>query len=217
MPREIISKIDDFLKSVPPELKVTEHHPRAKALKRYFETGGVVSLSPQDKNWPKLLYPPKAKLQEQLADLDKVRKQYEIRLTDWEKENAAAKNYHLRHSVLKLKEPLYWRHMAKLATDKEYRTDADSVKLPAHLVGDPKWKSMVQMFVEDPEYRRQLADTVQTSAVYKNDKRVARAATEYQKSHMKDTQRQIDDLREKLASIKNEQAILRELVNWASN
>lgn len=217
MPREIVSKLEDFLKACPPELKASEHHPRVKALKRYFETGGVVSLSPQDKNWPKLLYPPKSKLQEQVNELERVRKQFETRLADWEKSNAAARQYHLRHSVLKFKEPLYWKHVAKRTLDSDYRKDAESVKLPAHLVSDPKWKSMVQMFVEDPEYRRQLADTVETSIVYKNNKQVARFASELQEFRIAQTKRQIDDLREKIASLKNEEATLKELINWASN
>ncbi len=216
MPREIISKIDDFLKSVPPELKVTPEHPRAKALKHYFESGGVVSLAPQEKNWPKLLYPPKAKLQEQLTELERVKKQYEIRLSDWGKQHHAAKTYHLRHSVLKLKEPLYWKHLVKLAADKEYRVDAESVKLPAHLVSDPKWRAMVQMFVEDPEYRRQLADTVQTSVVYKNNKQVAKFATELQDFREKQTGRQIEDLKEKLAVIQKQEHVYKELIQWAS-
>ena len=87
-----------------------------------------------------------------------------------EKTHKSASNYHLTNQVLKLKEPLYWKHIAKMATDSDYRKDAETVKLPAHLVSDKKWQPMVKMFVNDLDYRKQLSETVRTSVVYKKEK-----------------------------------------------
>ena len=89
------------------------------------------------------------------------------------------------------------------------------VKLPAHLVGDDKWKPMVKMFVNDIDYRKQLSETVDKSIVYKNNKKVAQYADELKDFRMGVSDKQIKDLDKKIAKINELEVALKELQKWA--
>jgi hypothetical protein len=82
-------------------------------------------------------------------------------------------------------------------------------------VGDPRWKPMVKMFVNDIEYRKQLTETVTTSIVYKKDKKVARYADELKDFRMGASNRQMDDLQKKLDHISATEKALKEIQRWA--
>ena len=94
--------------------------------------------------------------------------------------------------------------------DADYRKDAESVKLPVHLVSDKKWKPMVKTFVEDIEYRKQLTETVNTSIIYKKNKRVAQFADELQGFRMTAADKQVKDLDGKLDELEKTEKALRE-------
>jgi hypothetical protein len=123
--------------------------------------------------------------------------------------------YHQVNQVKKLGEPLYWKHIAKSMIDSDYRKDANSVKLPAHLVSDKKWKPMVRMFVNDIEYRKQLTETVNTSIVYKKNKKVAQFADDLKGFRMDAADKQVKDLEEKLSILDATEKSLKEMQKWA--
>jgi len=145
----------------------------------------------------------------QIKELELLKSHYEKKETEWKGKLSGAKTYHARHQVLKFSEPLYWQHTAKAFTDKGYKEDAQKVGLPVHLSADPKWKPMINMFVNDVEYRKNLVETVQTSIVYKNDKRVAKYAdvlqalrSEISESKLAELRKKIDKLSEEIGSLK---------------
>ena len=117
--------------------------------------------------------------------------------------------------MLKLAEPLYWRHVAKTIADKDYKFDTDQVKLPAHLVADPRWKPLVKMFVSDVEYRKQLVETVQHSIVYQDDKRVGKYADKLQMLKTDISTKKISDISKKLVDFDSEIKVLQEMLKWA--
>lgn len=216
MAEGIISSFEKFAARLPKDFDFEKHSVRVSALKNYFSKGGVVSVSKSEKDWPKLLYPTKDSLKQKIFESQEKRKTYETSLSDWKKHFAQAKFYHVVHNVKKFKEPLYWKHLAKSVTDSDYRKDVESVKLPAHLVSDKKWKPMVEEFVNNIDYRKQLASTVETSIVYKNDKKVAKYADVSREFNMSQSARQIGDLEKKIAAIDAEIATNQELMKWAS-
>jgi len=173
MPHEknVFTTLENFEKKFP---DLPENQARTNAIDIYLKHKGIIRAYESDKSWPKLTYPNIFILNKKLNELKSTKSLFQKNLSGWEKKYGQAKNYHKTNQLKKLKEPLYWKHKAKMLIDSDYRKDADQVKLPAHLVGDDKWKPMVKMFVNDLEYRKQLSETVRESIVYKKDKKVAK-------------------------------------------
>ncbi|VVB76216.1 Uncharacterised protein [uncultured archaeon] len=209
---KVIASVKDFDKDFP---KTPKEGARKDALERYFAIHGVVKAIATEKEWPKLLYPDVRVLDSKIKELIEKKKIYSDKLSEWKKKHSSAANYHNVNQVKKFGQPLYWEHLAKTIVDSDYRKDANSVKLPVHLVADNKWKPMVKTFVHDIEYRKQLAETVNTSIIYKKDKKVARYADELQGFRMGAAGKQVKDLEETIADLNLTEKALRELQKWA--
>jgi hypothetical protein len=105
--------------------------------------------------------------------------------------------------------------LAKYYSDKDYRKDADTVKLPVKLVAEKRWKPMINMFVKDLDYRKQLAETVKSSVVYANDKRVAKYAQELRAFRMEQSTRELENIGKQLVDVELEIGMFQELIKWA--
>lgn len=208
----IIASLKAFDKAFP---KAPKEGARREALEKYFAVHGVVKALASEGEWPSLEYPNKVVLDSKIRESKEKRKVYEEKISSWRKKHLSASMYHQVNQVKKLKEPIYWEHLAKSITDADYRKDAESVKLPAHLVSDKKWRPMVKMFVKDSEYRKQLAETVSTSIVYKKHKKVAKFADDLQDFRKHAAQHQLDDLEKRVSDLKSLEAALGEMKKWA--
>lgn len=216
MGRQIISNFNGFSKKLPKDVDRAKFAPRMDAIKHYLSNGGILSISSQDSSFPKLLYPNRMRVKRQVAELQELRGHYHERLVSWRKKLQQAQVYFTVNSVKKLKEPLYWKHMAKYFSDPDYRKDSDEVKLPVNLVADGRWKPMVKMFVNDLDYRKQLTQTVNESIVYAKDKKVAKYAETLQQFRSEQSGRKIAALEKKIAEIDANISALNELNKWAS-
>ena len=208
----VIASLKDFDKAFPKSPKDTS---RRTALERYFNIHGVIKATECGKEWPSISYPDERVLESKIKESREKKKIYSEKLGQWKQKHLAASMYHQINQVKKVADPVYWKHMAKMATDSDYRKDAETVKLPAHLVGDKKWKPMVRMFVDDIEYRKQLTETVSTSIVYKKSKKVAQFADDLQEFRMTASDKQVKDLEEKIKELDETEDALRELQKWA--
>jgi len=211
MASNIISSISIFDE----RFQVSKEEARYSALKKYFSRGGVISAVKSNKQWPKLVYPSPLRVDAQLKELFVLKENYSKKIGDWKKKLQRAKSYHSRHQLLKFSEPLYWQHVAKNLADSDYREDSAKVKLPVHLVADPKWKPMIRMFVNDLEYRKNLVETVQNSIVYKKDKTVAKYADVLQDFRSEISESKIKDLQKKLDKVQDEIESLELIKKWA--
>jgi len=210
--RKVVSNLASFEKEFP---DLSKTGTRMNAIKSYFEAGGVIKIYDSEKEWPKLAYPSYFVLDKKLKELKQKRGIYEKKLGTWNKQHKAASQYHARNQIKKLKEPLYWKHMVKMTLDNDYRKDTAMVKLPVHLVGDDRWKPMVKMFVNDLDYRKQLAETVDKSIVYRKNKKVAQYADELKDFRMGVSDKQIKDLTKKINKLNKIEVALKELQKWA--
>ncbi|MFH1587772.1 MAG: hypothetical protein ABIA76_00345 [Candidatus Diapherotrites archaeon] len=188
---------------------------RMNALKTYFARGGVVSISKKKNGWPKLIYPSVFKIREKKKEADLLKKNFSEKKSKWEKKLNDAKNYHLTNNVKKLANPLYWKHKVKYHSDADYRADVNTVKLPVHLVSDPKWTPMVKTFLNDIEYRKQLVETVENSVVYKDDKRVGKNADKIQDFRSEVSEKEIFELDKKIIQLNELLNSLDEIEKWA--
>jgi hypothetical protein len=189
---------------------------RTEALKRYFERGGVISLGGKGKGWPKLIYPTPLSIRSKIKELSERKAVYEKQHSDWKKSNDSAKMYDLKNEVKKFSEPLYWKHILKYGSDKDYRADTDSIKLPVNLVGDKRWQPMIKMFVENPEYRKNLVETVNYSIVYKKERKVARYAKELKDFRLEVSGKALDKAGSKIEAIDHQIKDLEQILAWAS-
>jgi hypothetical protein len=210
--KNVFSSIKDFEKKFPISPKKGE---RRKAIEIYFQYNGVIRAYSNEKEWPKLTYPNIFVLEKKLSEIKNKKNLFQKNLDSWQKKYSQAENYHKNNQLRKLKEPLYWKHKAKMITDSDYRKDAETVKLPAHLVSDEKWKPMVKMFVNDLEYRKQLSETVKESIIYKNDRKVAKYADELKDFRMKTSNKQIETLVKKIEKLSELENSLKEMQKWA--
>jgi hypothetical protein len=208
----VISSIIEFDKVFP---NASKEGPRRVALERYLKINGVIKATDCGKEWPKLAYPNIAVIESKLKEIKERKKSFGGKLGEWKNQHLKAAMYHQVNHVKKLGQPIYWKHLAKSAIDADYRKDAESVKLPTHLVADKKWQPMVKMFVNDAEYRKQLTETVNTSIVYKDNKKVAQFADDLQGFRMGAADKQVNDLEEKLSELDETEKALREMQKWA--
>lgn len=209
---KVVASIEGFDKMFP---KLPKSGERRDALKEYFSSGGVIKAFDIGGKWPKLAYPSYLILDRKIRELHERKKVYSSKLSDWKKKHTSASFYHQTQQLKKLKEPLYWQHVAKTLSDPDYKKDSEKVKLPAHLVGDDRWKPMVKMFVMDLDYRKQLVETVSTSIAYKKHKKVARYADDLKDFRMGASQKEIDGLGKKIGDLEKTEKALKEIQRWA--
>ncbi len=215
MPK-VISSFKVFEETFSGNPILTPGRARLEALKRYFEFGGVVSLGSAERGWPELVYPSKLKIKDEIKKFSAKRGEFASSLSAWEKKLGAARTYHLRHNIIKFSKPLYWRHKLREFSDKAYRKDAASVKLPAYLAADPRWEPMIKTFLNDEEYRKQLTETVENSLIYGNDRRVARYATTLQDFRADISGKKAKEYRKKVNELNTRISTLNALLKWAN-
>src|SRR3989338_8538556 len=205
------SNIISSFRSFEQALKVPNDEKRVNALKVYFGNGGVLSCHKGSGKWPKLTYPLPRRIDEQVQELERAKALLAKKEKEWKDKLGDAKSYHTRHQIMKFGDPLYWKHKAKAMQDKDYRKDAEKVGLPVHLVADKRWKPMVKMFLEDAEYRKNLVETVQTSVVYKKDKKVAKYADVVQAFRSDISTSKLKDLEKKITQLEGQVGALQEI------
>ncbi len=211
MKHDVMSSSDAF-KS---RYKVKDKPERLEALEKYFSYGGVISVSKSSGIWPKLIYPSIERIESQINELNEKKIQFIKKENDWKKRLNEAKNYHAKHHLLKLKEPLYWQHIQRIIMDKEYREDAEIVGLPAHLASDERYKPMIKMFLQDLDYRKNLVETVKNSLAYKKDKRLAKYADMLQGLRAEMSDSMIKSISKKIVEIEDQIKTLRLIKQWA--
>lgn len=212
----VLSSFNAFETQFPELLEKFKESKRLLVLERYFTKGGVLSIGSQaNGEWPDMVYPTRLKLQKDIQRLEEQKKDLEKRISEWKNTKTQAEWKDFSNELKKFAEPVYWKHMQKYALDKQYRKDADSVKLPLKLVSEKRWKPMIEMFVKDLDYRKQLTETVETSVVYAQDKRVARFADLQKEFRLERSQKNLEQLTKKLEELNLDLAMLKELESWS--
>jgi len=216
MARNIISSWGEFSRQFKTLDSPNTSPERPAALKKYFDRGGVISVIKQSgKEWPKLTYPSPDRVQSQLKELQEIRGHFNEKKKSWQKVFDAAKIYDLKHNMLKVSKPLYWKHVARTLRDPDYKQDAEKVKLPAHLVGDKRWEPMVRMFVLDDDYRKQLTETVSTSVAYSADRKVAKYARDLKGFRIDLSTKEMAGINKKIEELDNQILTFQTILKWA--
>jgi len=216
---EIISSYPAFEEKFKGAPFLSSKDQRLEALRKYFKKGGVARFASESKDsFPKLAYPSKSRVQQLSQDAKALKELLEKKAKDWRKTNSDAKAYHFKLHAKKFANPLYWKHIGKKIADKDYRKDAETVKLPSELVADKRYKGMVEMFVNNLDYRKQLAETVKSSIVYNNagtENRLAKYLDQLQDFRQGVSTTQITDLEKKLEELNSDLDMFAVMEKWA--
>ncbi|MBI5884544.1 hypothetical protein HZB89_00420 [archaeon] len=206
MPREVISSFEKFSQAFPAVCSGGN----AGALKLYFESGAIISVDSEARQKGSLVcyYPTFMRLQMQLQQAEKNLSLFQAKEKEWKKQFSSAKMHNLVGEVKKFTDVIYWKHVGKSLTDKDYRQAYDKVKIPTKLVSNPRYRAMLEMFVDNPYYRKQLTETVSNSIIYEKDPRVAKNADAVINFRIEASQKQLLDLEGKINALKQDKKML---------
>ncbi|MDO8428024.1 MAG: hypothetical protein Q7S92_02310 [Candidatus Diapherotrites archaeon] len=206
---KIISSLEDLNSFV--QIDWVKQEARKQSLTHYFASGGVIRIQINSAQEPTLVYPNKNRVKNLLETKNSLKQNYSQKLNLWQKKLTEAKFFNTMNELKKFTSPVFWKHIQKYFMDPEYKKHADSIQLPVALVNDPRYKPMIQMFVRDPDYRKQLVDTVQESVVYANNRKVAQFAEFVQDFRKQECLRRIKELDHKIAELNLDIQALQEL------
>jgi hypothetical protein len=190
---------------------------RKKALEHYFSRHGIVQLGVDARKggWPVLIYPTPEKLSMQIDSLTQKRRVHAEKKRSWQLTHLKASSKDVVAHAKKIVDPLYWQHVAKTFTDGEYRDSAKAIDLHASLVSDSKYRPMIDAFVHNPEYRKQLTETVKISPVYQHHKGLAKHAEDRKKLQMDVSKSMVKRSHEKMEESGEQLETFKELLKWS--
>lgn len=190
---------------------------RKKALEAYFSRRGVVQLEmdAKKKGWPTLVYPTPEKLQQQVGEWEEKHKDHAAKKWKWQVTHLQASSNEAVAHAKKIADPLYWKHVMQSLTNAEYRADSKQMNFHPSILTDEKYRPMMQAFVDNPDYRKQLSETVKTSPVYQNHKGLANQAKEKRKLKMEVSKSLIDKTSVQVKESQDQLFMLKELLNWS--
>ncbi len=218
---EVIESIAALEKKCNGALFLHSSPQRKKALDHYFARKGIIQLdldaaAKKPHAWPPLMYPPQEKLVAQIDELEKKQKVSFSSKWNWQLTHMKARTRDVVAHTKKLVDPLFWQHITKNATDKEYRTASKSIGIKSKLIANEKYRPMIQNFVHNPEYRAQLIETVKYSPAYQNHKGLARNAEQQKELQLHISQSQLDKMEIRLQEVEAQLQSLRELLKWSA-
>lgn len=216
MPVEVFDSIEK-IKTAFGGAPFLETNPRrTKALEQYFSRRGIVQLETTLKQgrWPELHYPHAQKLNAQIAELSQKHRDHTSKKWHWQMTHLKASSKEMVAHAQKVTDPLYWKHLAKSVTDGQYRHDARAIDLHASLISDKKYRPMIDAFVNNEEYRKQLTETVKTSIVYKDHKGLAKHADERKKLQMDVSKSLVEKTHIQVVEAQEQLFALKELLKW---
>ena len=80
-----------------------------------------------------------------------------------------------------------------------------------------RWKPMIEMFVQNYDYRKKLTETVDRSIVYKGDRRVAKFAEVIRSFRIDESSKKVEELQKKIDLIDKDLEAMKELMKWAKS
>jgi hypothetical protein len=196
-------------------LEFADNPTREKSLSHYFGNGGIIRMIKNETQEATVVYPTQDRLKNVIQTKSALKNNFQRKMSDWKKKLKEAESYHRVNEIKKFSNPLYWKHLAQYTTNKKYRDQAKAVKLPVALLNDTRYKPMVKMFVTDPDYRKQLSETVQESVVYSNNRKVAQFADNLQEFRKQECTRNIKSLEEKIKGLEKDVQSLQEIMKWS--
>jgi len=170
---QVIGTYKEFRRFIPRGKKRELDPILGNAVETYLRYGGVLKM---EDAWPPMfVYPSKARLEEQMHETERKQKYIGDQVIHWKKELKSMDSNVLMDGVRKFTDTLYWKHLIKTRTDSSYRKAVKVVDPPIDMMKDPKYRKMMGLFLNSPEYRDRLIEA-RTSALGKKRSSIKESA-----------------------------------------
>ncbi len=145
----------------------------------------------------KIIYPGISETKKKQHEIEKNLSKLEKELNYWKNnKNKVERNKKLAPITMFLKKN-YWRHKIKEITNKEYKQDVVDSRLTDKVLLDPEYSNLFETFLINPDYRKKLKETINTSIVYKNNS-IGGYSEKKKEFKIKTSEMKIDQLRKQL-------------------
>jgi hypothetical protein len=154
----------------------------------------------------KIVYPKieeiKRKIKEINLEIEKVLLKYNY----WNKnKNKLVRNKTLSPFTIYFKKN-FWRHKLKEITNKEYKQDVKDTKLNDQILLDPEYHNLFETFLVNPDYRKKLKETINTSIVYRYNQ-IGDYSKKKKEFKIKTSNMKIDQIKQNLDQLKKKKEI----------
>ena len=208
MTTKVFSDYGNLAKAFP-QLKKDKEGPKAKAIQTYFDNKGLLKVLSSSKEDFTITYPDRKKIKSMRLENASRKEKLAVELKNWKKRHSEAKNEELVLNVKKLGSKKYWEHLAKMASDADYRKDFEKANMETTFAAHPQWNKMFDMFVDSPDYRKRLVETVGSSIVYAKDKTLGKSTKNLREFMLKTSESKIRNLEQKIGALDDFNSALR--------
>jgi hypothetical protein len=170
-------------------LKLTEKEDK---LLTYFLKKKIIHMTNK-----KIIYPKLTETRKKENELEKEIKIIEKEINYWKtNKNKIERNKKFAPMTMVLKKN-FWRHKIKEITNKEYKQDVIDTRLTTKVLLDPEYNNLFETFLVNPDYRKKLKETINTSIVYKNNN-IGGYSAKKKEFRIKTSEMKIEQLRKQL-------------------
>ena len=154
----LVSSWNDLVKKFP-ELNERAEDMEVAALREYLQGGGVINVADGEKL--KIVYPSRKMIDARIDELKRRRKFFSHQLEK-------LKRLDREFMPIKLAfDPLYYKHMMRMLMDRKYREAFEKLNFSWEHFMDPRTRKIIQAFMDNEEYRKNVLHALSESPVYK--------------------------------------------------
>ena len=201
----LIDKLPDFIKSS----RFTRKLAIDEACRAYSGNGGILRTEKG-----RLIFPDKDRLIEQMTETAMRKDSLTEQIRFWHRLHRDTASSNTLTEVARLTDPLYWEHMLKMATEKDYRDAFEKVALPMRHMSDNKYRKIVETFVNNPDYRRRLVEA-KTSEMGRAGDTIKESADKNLEFKKKIIEGKLEKLKEERMKVADKLQMLDVLLKWS--
>jgi hypothetical protein len=195
----LIDRFSGFIK--------TPRFSKEEASKLYCEQGGIIRTEGD-----RLIFPGQDRLIDQLAELNLRIGGLTTQIRFWHRQSRGLAPKNFVDRALVATDPLFWQHLLKMGTEKDYRLSFETVELPIKYMREEKYRKIVHAFVNDKTYRKRLVKA-KTSVISKGS--IKEDAEKGKELKRKITDSKLGKLREERDKLLEKGAVLEALLEWS--
>jgi hypothetical protein len=200
----VIDKVSEFIKAPGARLS------REEACRLYRESGGILKISDE-----RLLFPDSGRLISQLSEAMVRRDGLTAQLRFWQRQHRTIAPGNMLEEAMRVTDPLFWEHLIKFGTQKDYRQSFDKVDLPMKYLNDEKYRKIIRTFIRDESYRKRLVKA-KTGVLSLSSDTIKESAEKNRDFKRKIVGDKVERLKKERAGLADRIRVLEVLLEWCS-
>ena len=182
--------------------------PREQAREAYLADGGIIRVDGE-----RLIFPDKSRIMSQLEETTVRKESLTAQLRFWQRQHRPLAGGALEYAYAAA-DPLFWEHLFRMSTEKDYRKAFEKVDLPVKYMREEKYRKIIKAFVRDKQYRKNLV-SAKTSIVGKSGDSIKGAAEKGKEFKRKIIGDKIKAIREERSYFLQRESVLKALLDWS--